>query len=80
MRSPRKVFAPILLALVLGAPAFAGDMDSPPSVPPAPVKPASAPAPDNSETPSVPAEPSISDELDPSRLAFDLLCRVLSIY
>ena len=77
MRNRRKIFAAILLALILSGSVFAGDMPTPPSPAPAPVDPTSPaapiPAPGTSATPSVP------DEVDTSALAFDLLCRVLSI-
>jgi hypothetical protein len=83
MRNLRKLLATIVLALALGAPAYAGDVPCPPAPPPPPpiVVPISggdnsvveAPASSGPETTGTPY-------CDLSQLAIHLIWGVLSIY
>lgn len=86
MRNVQKLLAAILLALVLGASAYAGDMDAPPTPPPPP--PIAAAATGDIQSPTIPAlapgnsaTPSAAEAVvDTRTLLFDLLYGVLSMY
>lgn len=77
MKNVPKLLAAILLALALGAPAYAGDMPCPPSPPPPPPENSQAvpPGASDSQTPAAP-----DDIIDPTTVAFDLLYSLLSMY
>lgn len=81
MKTFRKLFAPILLTLLLGVPAWAGEMNSPPAPPPSPAlcttNTSGSAAADSNCTEYVNA-PAV--DVDAAMVAINLLVSMLSIY
>ena len=81
MKKAQKFLAAILLASVLGVPAFAGDMPAPPNPNPAPIPSGIRPqGVSESAAGDLQAPPAPDDFVDTTTLVFNLLLGVLSIY
>ena len=82
MKTLRKLTSVILLALVLGLPAFAGQTDTPPCPPPEPGQTDTPPcqaAPGDMSTPTISSTASAADETF-TEIVTDVLESMLSIF
>ena len=79
MRSLRQLLAVILLALALGTPVYAGDMQGPPGPEPPPVA-AGSPLAPASNASDLQASTVSDDFIDTTTIAFDLLYGLLSMF
>lgn len=80
MKTFRNLFASILLTLVIGVPAWAGEMNSPPAPPPPPPATQNAPgdAAGDANCPEFTNTPAA--DMDAATVAINLLVSMLSIY